>query len=73
VILLKDVIQLGVTKLKEAKSKIMNRPSKSKGKMYDKFFVYIPADVVKDSSFPFEPGQPVIVKISQGRLVIEKA
>jgi len=33
--------------------------------------LYIPADVVKDSSFPFNPDQEVTVRIEGKRLVIE--
>jgi hypothetical protein len=35
--------------------------------------LYIPADVVKDSSFPFNPDQEVTVRIEGKRLVIEGA
>jgi hypothetical protein len=35
--------------------------------------IYIPADLVKDSSFPFEPDQEVVVRIDGKRLVIEGA
>jgi len=34
--------------------------------------LYIPADVVKDSSFPFSADQEVVIKIDGGRLVIER-
>ena len=34
--------------------------------------LYIPADVVKDSSFPFLPDQQVIVRIEGKRLVVEE-
>ncbi|MBS7656120.1 hypothetical protein KEJ50_06455 [Candidatus Bathyarchaeota archaeon] len=34
--------------------------------------IYIPADVVKDSSFPFKPNEEVIIKIDGKKLVIEK-
>jgi len=34
--------------------------------------IYIPADVVKDSSFPFKPNEEVIIKIDGEKLVIEK-
>lgn len=33
--------------------------------------LYIPADLVKDSSFPFEPDQEVVVRIDGKRLVVE--
>ncbi len=35
--------------------------------------LYIPADIVKDSSFPFNPDQEVTVRIEGKRLVIEGA
>jgi len=35
--------------------------------------LYIPADVVKDSLFPFNPDQEVTVRIEGKRLVIEGA
>jgi hypothetical protein len=33
--------------------------------------LYIPADVVKDSLFPFTPDQEVVVRIDGKRLVVE--
>jgi len=39
-----------------------------KGKMY----VYIPATVRDDSTFPFKPGEKVTVSIDGNRLVVEK-
>jgi len=35
--------------------------------------LYIPADLVKDSSFPFSPDEEVIVRIVGRRLVVEGA
>ncbi len=35
--------------------------------------LYIPADIVKDSLFPFSPDQEVVVRIDGNRLVIEQA
>ncbi len=52
--------------------RLINRPTKTGKKMYDKFFVYIPTSVAKDSAFPFKPGEEVIVRIDGKRLVIEK-
>lgn len=34
--------------------------------------LYIPADVVKDSLFPFIPDQEVVVRIDGKRLVVER-
>ena len=33
--------------------------------------LYIPADLVKDSSFPFSADQEVVIKIDGSRLVVE--
>lgn len=52
--------------------KIMNRPTKTGGKLYDKFFIYIPSDVSKDSAFPFEDGEKVSIRLKNGKLVVEK-
>jgi hypothetical protein len=57
----------------EGKSKIINRSRKSKGKQYDSLFIYIPSDVTKDSTFPFESDDEVTVRIDKNRLIIEKA
>jgi hypothetical protein len=34
--------------------------------------LYIPADIVKDSSFPFSPDQEVVVRIDGKRIVVEE-
>jgi len=34
--------------------------------------LYIPADLRKDSSFPFRVGQKVLIRIDGKRLVVEK-
>ena len=46
------------------KGKVINRPTKTRKKTYDKFFIYISTDVVKDSAFPFKDGDEVEVKIN---------
>jgi hypothetical protein len=48
----------------KGKGKFINRPTQTGGKKYDKFFVYIPTELAKDSQFPFEPGDPVNIIIS---------
>ena len=35
--------------------------------------LYIPADIVKDSLFPFVPDQEVVVRIDGKRLVVEES
>jgi hypothetical protein len=59
----------------ESESKLVNRPTQTGGKLYDKFYVYIPREVSKDSAFPFKPNDKVKVKIDtqNKRLIIEKS
>jgi hypothetical protein len=59
----------------EGKGKFMNRKTKTASKDYDKFFIYVPAEVARDSTFPFKPQDAVMVRIEKGkkRLLIEKA
>lgn len=52
--------------------KVINRPTKAGGKTYDKYFIYIPTSVAKDSAFPFKPGEEVIIKIEGDQLIIKK-
>lgn len=58
--------------MKIGKGRFINRPSKKKTGVYDRFFVYIPTYVANDKHFPFEEGDEVLVKIQEGRLIIEK-
>jgi hypothetical protein len=58
----------------EAYGKLINRPTQTGGKMYDKFFIYIPIEVARDSAFPFKANEKVKVKIDtkNKRLMIDK-
>ena len=47
----------------EAYGKLINRPTQTGGKMYDKFFIYVPIEVARDSAFPFKANEKVKVKI----------
>lgn len=54
----------------KGKGKFINRPTQTGGKKYDKFFVYVPTELAKDSQFPFEPGDLVNITVStKGRKV----
>jgi hypothetical protein len=35
--------------------------------------IYVPADLVKDTTFPFVNGDPLLIKIDGDRLIVEKA
>jgi hypothetical protein len=47
--------------------RFVNRPTVTGGRRYDKFFVYVPTEVAKDSAFPFKAGDIVEVRIDAGR------
>jgi len=58
----------------EGQGKIINRPTRTGGKLYDKFFIYIPTEVARDSLFPFKTGETIKVMIDtkNNRLIVEK-
>jgi hypothetical protein len=35
--------------------------------------IYVPADLVKDTTFPFAAGESLRITIDAGRLIVEKA
>ena len=37
-----------------------------------RIMIYVPADIHKDSAFPFKPKDTVKITISSGKLIIEK-
>ena len=47
----------------QGKGKFVNRPTVTGGKKYDKYFIYIPTDVVNDSQFPFKAGDEVSIVV----------
>ena len=57
----------------KGKGRFFNSPSTSKGKKYDKFFVYIPTELARDSNCPLKDGDRVIVEIKGKELIIRKA
>jgi hypothetical protein len=54
--------------------KFVNRPTTTGGKKYDKYFVYVPTAVARDSQFPFKTGDVVKVRIDlqNKRVVLEQ-
>jgi hypothetical protein len=52
--------------------RFVNRPTVTGGKRYDRFFIYIPTEVARDSAFPFNEGDRLEVKIEKDRLLIKK-
>lgn len=59
----------------EGEGKLINRPTQTGGKTYDKYFIYVPIEVARDSSFPFKANERIKVKIDleNERLIIDKA
>lgn len=58
----------------EGKGRFLNRPTTTGGKKYDKFFIYIPVGVTKDSNFPFKEGEMtnIRIEVNSNRLIISK-
>jgi len=59
--------------VREGKGRFFNRPSQTGGKKYDKFFIYVPTDLAKDSLFPFKDGDSVEFEMVGGALRVKKA
>lgn len=55
---------------------LVHMARKGKGTIYQhvkgKMYVYIPATVRDDSTFPFKPGEKVMVSINKDKLTVEK-
>jgi hypothetical protein len=58
----------------ESLSRLLNNPTQTAGKKYDKYYIYIPTDVAKDSAFPFKVDETIKIRIDpqNQRLIIEK-
>jgi len=57
----------------KGKGKFINRRTPSYGKIYDRFFIYVPTEVARDSAFPFKEGSPVDLEVRGDSLIIRKA
>jgi hypothetical protein len=57
----------------EAEGRFVNRPTSTGGKLYDKFFIYVPTEVARDGLFPFKTNDKIKVRIDADnkRLIIE--
>ena len=58
----------------EGTGRFLNRPTTTGGRKYDKFFIYIPVEVARDSNFPFREGEVTSIRIDSdnNRLIISK-
>ena len=57
----------------EGKGKIINRPTRTGKRTYDKYFIYVPTEIARDGLFPFKAGEEVIIKIEKRMLIVKKA
>ncbi|KCZ70439.1 hypothetical protein ANME2D_03354 [Candidatus Methanoperedens nitroreducens] len=58
--------------MREGIGKFINRKSKVAGKEYDSFFIYVPAEVARDSQCPFKHGDKLKIIINGDTFIIEK-
>ncbi|KXA93506.1 hypothetical protein AKJ64_00460 [candidate division MSBL1 archaeon SCGC-AAA259E17] len=59
----------------KGRGRFINRPTKTGGKKYDKFFIYVPTEVARDSAFPLGEGEEVEIKIDEKneRILVESS
>lgn len=51
----------------KGKGRFINRPTKTGRKIYDKYFVYVPTEIARDSAFPFKDGDEVEIEVDTKR------
>ena len=59
--------------MKIGRAKLTNKPTTTKGKKYNKYFIYVSTYVVEDKNFPFKENEELVAKIENGKLIIEKS
>jgi hypothetical protein len=59
--------------MKIGRAKLTNKPTTTKGKKYNKYFIFISSYVVTDKTFPFKQEDELLARIVDGKLVIEKS
>ena len=47
----------------EGRGRFVNRPTQTGGKKYDKFFIYVPTELAKDSQFPLKDGDKLLLEV----------
>lgn len=57
----------------KGKGKFINRRTPSGGKVYDRFFIYVPTEVARDSAFPFKEGTVIELEIHGDSLIVRGA
>lgn len=58
----------------EGKGRFINQKRRTSTRTYDNFFLYVPVEVARDSSFPFRPKDVVKIKVDpdRKRVVLER-
>ncbi len=46
------------------RGRLINRPTRTGGCTYDKFFIYVPTELARDSAFPFKPGDILSLEVN---------
>lgn len=59
--------------MQKGEGRFFNRPTVSKGKKYDKFFIYVPTEVARDGTFPFKNNDRIEVEIKGKILIIRRS
>jgi len=61
-----------VTKMRKGIGRFINRRTKTGKKFYDRFFIYVPTEVARDTNFPLKDGDRIEVEIKGETLIIRK-
>lgn len=51
----------------KGEGRLINRPTKTGKQVYDKFFIYVPTEVARDSVFPFKSGDLLRIDVDPKR------
>jgi hypothetical protein len=51
----------------------INRKTKTAKKTYDRFFIYIPTEIARDGTFPFQENDKLQIEIQGNALTITKS
>jgi hypothetical protein len=63
----------GTKLVSKGRGKFINRPTQTGKRTYDKFFIYVPTEVARDSTFPLKDGDEVEVEIdAKGKRLLVK-
>jgi hypothetical protein len=58
--------------MKAGTGTFINRKTKTSKNTYDRFFIYIPTELARDTNFPFTPNDKVQIEINGKTLTITK-